>query len=129
MTTPVDDERRYGSALDRMARIMLVLGAAGALGAWCWRGWPAGLGFALGAGASWLNYRWLKQIAEAVGGGGKLRGRTAVLAGLRYLLMAAGAYVILCFSAVSLTAALAGLFVAVGAAIAEILFELMYGRN
>ena len=81
-----------------------------------------------GAIASYLNFRWLKQIVEALGGSGgrQPRARTAVLAGLRYGLLAAGAYGILNFSALSLRAALAGLFVSVAAVILEILFELLY---
>ena len=48
---------------------------------------------------------------------------------MRYILLGGGAYVILKYSAISLPAALAGLFVSVAAVIAEILFELAYARN
>jgi hypothetical protein len=49
--------------------------------------------------------------------------------GLRYLLMCGGAYVIVKYSNISLSAALAGLFVAVAAVIVEILFQLIYARS
>jgi hypothetical protein len=50
----------------------------------------------------------------------------AILIGLRYLLLAAGAYVIVNFTSLSLPAALVGLFVPVAAVILEITFELIY---
>jgi hypothetical protein len=49
--------------------------------------------------------------------------------GLRYLLLAAGAYVIVNFTSLSLPAALAGLFVPVAAVILEIVFELIYASS
>jgi hypothetical protein len=52
-----------------------------------------------------------------------------VLLGLRYVLLGAGAYVILKYTAISLPAALAGLFVPVAAVLIEILIELAYARN
>lgn len=120
------DQLLYSQALGRMARTMAVLGVGGTAVAWILGGWLWGGGFLAGAVASYLNFRWLKQIVEALGGGRQPRARTAVLAGLRYVLLAAGAYVILNFSALSLRAALAGLFVSVAAVIFEILFELLY---
>ena len=57
------------------------------------------------------------------------RKRVAILAGLRYLILGGAAYVIVRFTPISLPAALAGLFVAAGAVIVEILFELVYART
>ena len=51
----------------------------------------------------------------------------AILIGLRYLLLGAGAYVIVNFTSLSLPAALIGLFVPVAAVILEIIYELIYG--
>jgi small-conductance mechanosensitive channel len=89
------------------------------------------LGFAVGAGISWLNYRWLTRIVNALGRGGRhpARGRVAVLAGLRYLILGLGAYVILRFSKISVAAALAGLFVPAGAVMLEMLYQLVYARD
>ena len=125
------DEAYFATAVARIGRWMAVLAAAGTLGLLVWRGWPWAGGFLLGAAASYLNFRWLKQVVEALGGaGGKPpRARVAVVLGLRYLLLGAAGYVILNFSALSLAAALAGLFVAVAAVILEILFELVYARK
>jgi hypothetical protein len=49
--------------------------------------------------------------------------------GLRYLLLAAGAYAIVNFTSLSLPAALMGLFVPVAAVILEIVFELIYASS
>src|SRR3954447_18218672 len=123
------DERFFENALARIGKAMVAIAAAGLVLAWAWRGWRYGAGFALGAGASWLNFRWLKQIVDALGSSRPTRKRVAVLAGLRYALLGGGSYVILRYSLVSLTAAMVGLFVAVAAVIVEICFELVYARN
>ena len=117
--------------MDRIARGTVWLGVGGAAAAWALGGWRAGGGFLLGAAASYLNFRWLKRLVDALGGaaGGRPpRARVAVFLGLRYVLLALGAYVILKSSAFSLPAALAGLFVSVAAVIVEIVFELVYAR-
>jgi hypothetical protein len=124
-----NDDRLFDRALDRISRAMFAIGAGGTIAAAAWRGWTWGAGFALGALASWLNFRWLKQIVDALSGRRPTRGRVAVLAGLRYILLGGGAYVIIHFSRISLHAALAGLFVAAGAVIVEILFQLVYART
>jgi ATP synthase I chain len=129
MTTP--DETWFERAGARIVWLMAVLAGAGTVAAFLFRGWQWSAGFAAGAAISWLNFRWLQRLTEALGGsGGKpLRRGSAVFLGSRYLLLGAIAYVILRYSSVSLPAALAGLFVSVGAVIVEILFELIYGRN
>ena len=48
---------------------------------------------------------------------------------VRYLLLGLGAYAIVRFSEISLTAALVGLFVSTAAVILEILIELIYVRT
>ena len=53
----------------------------------------------------------------------------AILIGLRYVLLGAGAYVIVNFTSLSLAAALVGLFVPVAAVIGEIVFELLTDRH
>ena len=123
------DEKYLARAVGRMHVSMAVMSAAGVVSLLVWQGWRGGLGFALGAAASWLNFRWLKQIVDALGSSRPTRKRVAVLAGLRYALLGGGSYVILRYSLVSLTAAMVGLFVAVAAVIAEICFELVYARN
>jgi hypothetical protein len=116
-------------AVERIQRWTLALGIAGSAAGTVAFGWRWGLAFLLGASASWLNFRWLKRFVTAlsqVAAKSPPRKRVAVIFGLRYLILAAGAYAIVNYSKLSLTAALAGLFVAVAAVIAEILFELVY---
>jgi hypothetical protein len=123
-----DDERFLERAVARIWKAMFLIAAAGAIGAFLWRGLDWGAGFALGSVVSWLNFRWLKQLVYTLGGD-RARPRTAVRLALRYVLLGGGAYVILKYSLVSQPAALAGLFVSVAAVIVEILFELVYARS
>jgi hypothetical protein len=125
----LSDEEVLHGAVVRIHRVMAGLGVGGSLGLLAAMGWAWGAGFALGALASWVNFRWLKQIVDALGGGARPRGRLAIWMGLRYLLLCSGAYVIVRYSDISLPAALAGLFVAVAAVIIEILFQLTYARS
>ena len=116
-----------------MYLFMAVMSVAGLIILLIWQGWRWGLGFALGAAASWLNFRWLKKLVDSLGeaaAGKRLKNRAAILLGLRYLLLAAGGYAILRFSEISLTAALVGLFVSAAAVVIEILFQLtVYGST
>jgi hypothetical protein len=122
------DQAHFDAALRRITRGSLALAAAGCLVCLILRGWTAAVAFLLGAVASYLNFRWLKKLVDALGGAAHTRPspRFAILIGLRYLLLAAGAYVIVNFTALSLPAALTGLFVPVAAVILEIMFELVY---
>ena len=115
-------------AVVRLLRTMAAISLGGSLGLLAFKGWTWGAGFALGSVVSWLNFRWLKQIVEALGGK-RPRARLAILLGLRYLLLGGGAYVILKYSLISLHATLAGLFVSVAAVIVEILYQLVYARD
>ena len=126
--TATPDERFLNRAVERIWKVMWSVAAGGAIALLAWRGWLWSAGWLLGSMVSALNFRWLKQLSDALGGeGGKPR--TAVFLGMRYLLLGGGAYVILKYSVVSLPATLSGLFVAVAAVIFEILFELAYARN
>jgi hypothetical protein len=124
----ISDERLLERGVDRIHKAMWAIGAGGAIGALAWRGWTWGAGFALGAAASWLNFRWWKQLVDALGGARPKR-RTGVFLGVRYLLLGGGAYAILRLTSISLPALLAGLFVSAAAVIVEILFELIYARR
>ena len=116
------------ASVARIWKLIWVLGAGGALALLLWRGWTWSAGWLLGTAVSALNFRWLKQLADALGGAAA-KPRKAVFLGLRYVFLGGGAYVILKYSAISLPAALSGLFVSVAAVILEIIFELVYARN
>jgi hypothetical protein len=124
---------RDSAFLDRaLARIDILipfLTIAGLIAASVRGGWKWAVGFLLGAAASWINFRWLKQMVHSLSeaaAGKRPRVRGAVFFGLRYLLLASAAYVIVNYSALSLTAGLVGLLVPAVAVILEILFELIY---
>ena len=93
---------------------------------WLAAGWKWGLGFLLGALGAWFNYRWLKGIVGALGGG---RRPGSVWLGARYLLLGAGCYVIVRFSPISAPAVITGMFVLIAAILVEVLFELRYARK
>jgi hypothetical protein len=111
-----------------VTRTIVVAAAVGIALAFAWRGWPAGLGFSLGATAAWFNFRWLKGFVAGLGPDGK-PGAFAIFFALRYLFLAAGAYVILKYSKLSLPAALAGLFVPLAAVVVEVFIQLRYERR
>lgn len=123
------DGQFFERAISRISKIMYALAAAGIAAAFAWRGWKWGLGFLVGAGASWLNFVCLKAIVDALGRRQPTRKRTLVLAVFRYVLLGLGAYAILIYSSISIVAALMGLFVSAAAVIVEILFELVYASN
>ena len=128
------DERYLDRAVARMARTMAVMSAAGILLLFFWQGWQWSAGFALGAAASWLNFRWLKKLVDSLGqlaaGAKPPKKRTAVMLGLRYILLAGAGYAIVRFSEISLPAALVGLFVSAAAVVIEILYQLIaYGST
>src|SRR5689334_13221280 len=104
----IPDELTFERASWRIERFMFVITAIGTLSLWITRGWPSGLGFLLGAIFSTLNFRWLRRLVEAMGGG---KARGSIFLALRYLILGVGAYAILRFTFINLTAVLAGLFV------------------
>ncbi len=123
------DQAFLDRALARIHALIAFLTIAGLIAAAFHGGWKWAAGFLLGAAASWLNFRWLKQMVNALGQaatGKPPKARVAVFLGLRYLLLAAAGYVILNFTTLSLAAGLIGLFVPAAAVILEILFELIY---
>jgi hypothetical protein len=121
------EQAHFETALRRIARGTVVLAAAGCLVCLILRGWKWAVAYLLGAGASYLNFRWLKRVVDALGGALAARPspKFAILIGLRYVLLGAGAYAIVNFTSLSLPAALIGLFVPVAAVIVEIVFELV----
>ena len=121
------EQALFENALVRIARGTVALAAAGCLVCLILRGWRWAVAYLLGAAASYLNFRWLKRVVDALGGALTARPspKFAILIGLRYVLLGAGAYAIVNFTSLSLPVALIGLFVPVAAVIMEIVFELV----
>ena len=122
------DDRFYTRAVERMSRWTMWLAAAGVVVASVGWGWRAGIGFGLGAAASWTMIRWQRHFVEALSGA-PARGHILALAAMRYLLLGGGLYVIFRFSRAGLMAALVGLFVSTAAVLAEGVFELLHGKR
>ncbi|HUP03819.1 MAG TPA: ATP synthase subunit I [Bryobacteraceae bacterium] len=122
-----DDELTYPRAAARITRYMYVLAAAGALGAWAHWGWRAGAGFLFGALLSAVNFWVLRGMVNRLSGANPRRG--SFLLALRYPLIAGFAYVILKFSRISVSAALAGIFVFTAAVFIEVAFEIAHARK
>jgi len=129
-------ERRLLAGVERrIARAMLVLGVAGAAGFWLWRGGAWAAGFTAGAVLSAINFVWLKNAVNVLSNAvspeqhGPKRGVSGTVARfvLRYALIGAAGYVIFGSSALSLEAFFAGLFVAIGAILAEAAYEIYRG--
>jgi len=93
-------EAFFDRALPRIRRFLLVLAGLGLLLCLVFFRWPVTAGFLVGAVLSYFNQRWLEHAIEALGERitnqqSRERGGVIVLrALLRYVLIAAGAYVI-----------------------------------
>jgi hypothetical protein len=124
----MSDEQQLARSAARIGMVIVAIAGFGAVVLLAWRGWRWSAGWMLGCAASGLNYRWLRRVTDSLGST-RPKPRKAALLGLRYLLLGGGAYVILKYTAVSLPAALAGLFAPAAAVIVEILIELIYARN
>lgn len=125
------EQRLFDSALRRITGGTIALTGGGVLICLAWHGWKWAGAYLLGAGASYLNFRWLKRVVDALGAALSARPspKFAILIGLRYALLGAGAYVIVNFTSLSLPAALIGLLVPVAAVILEIIYELVYAPS
>lgn len=108
---------------------MAVLSAAGVAGCALWAGKKGALGFAAGAGVSWLSflmlYRLVKDMESGVSGGAA--GVFSILLhSLRYLILGGAIYVIVKLYGVHQPALVTGLMVAVLAATLEAIYEMLY---
>ena len=118
----------YKRALRRTYLNLVWIAALSAAGAGAWKGWRLALAFLLGAAGSYLNFRWLHQVADAMGPDARpAPKRVYFFLAFRYLLLGLGGYVIVKIFGMNAIAALAGLFVPIAALISEICYELVHG--
>jgi hypothetical protein len=126
----VDSDLFYSNALTRIRNFMLVLAVILWLTAWYRFGRWCALGFVLGCVIAYLNFYWLKNgvahLADRVTNTGQRQSGKGIIARflLRYVLLAAAAYVILTSFPASLGGLFAGLFLPVGAIACEAAYEL-----
>ncbi len=127
-TQPATDDF-YSRALERIQRIMVVIGLAAVGTAWGYFGWRIGVGVALGGSIAYLNFHWLKKVVAGIAELTIQSGSPASSRGivhrflLRYFLMALIAFVILTVSRESLYGLFAGLFLPVAAILCEAAYE------
>lgn len=122
-------EEFFEKAYKRISGFMIASAVLGTLAAFWYEGLRGSAGFLIGAAFSIVNFRWMKQIAGALGSKGppKTMGR-AIVFGMRYFLFGLIGYVIVKVFGISLLAVLAGLFAAAAAVVLEIIYELIYAR-
>jgi len=127
------DERFYAAAERRIEYLTLGIGAVGTAGAAILWGISTGVGFAMGAALSWLNFRWMKQgigalarLSAAQEGAEKIRVPRSVYFKFlgRYALLILAAYVILRGFKFVIVSVLAGLFAVVAAVLVEMIGQL-----
>jgi hypothetical protein len=130
-------ENFYAAAERRVERLTAIIGLAGAVLALALAGWLWAAGVALGAGITWLNFRWLKVGVNALvkasvtqANAERVRIPSSVYVKFfgRYALLLGVVYVILSRSVLPITALIGGLFAAVAAVVAEVLWELVTGK-
>ena len=129
-STSSKSDQFFDRALERIRKLMLALAAAGLLVCVVFFRWPVAAGFATGAGVSYVNHRWLERAVEALGEritGGQSRERGGGIvfrAVLRYVFIAAGAYVIFNVSRAMLYGFLGGVCLPIAAVACEVAIEL-----
>lgn len=130
-STPADAaaEHFYSGALTRIRHFMAALAPLLIAAAWWKFGARAAAGLAFGCSIAYINFYWLKRVIagfvdRAAGAATSQSGDGIIIRFLlRYVLMAAGAYVILTVSPASLNGLLAGLFLPVAAIACEAAYE------
>lgn len=130
-TTTAD--RFYDSALERVRRFILLLGAVGVVVCLVCFGRVVTAGFVVGAVISYVNHVWLERVVNGLGeriasGQSTERGGVIVArAVLRYAFLAAGAYVIFRVSLAGLYGFLAGVCLTIAAFACEAVIEIFVG--
>jgi len=129
--TPQDAaaEHFYSGALNRIRHFMAAIAPLLIAAAW-WRfGLRPAIGLAFGCAIAYINFYWLKRVisgfVDRASGATTSQSSDGIVFRflLRYVLMAAGAYVILTVSPASLNGLLAGLFLPVAAIGCEAAYE------
>lgn len=127
----------YAAAERRVEWLTAAIALVGAVFALARWGWLAGAGVAVGAGLTWVNFRWLKlgvsalvnaSIAQTDREHVRIPRSVYVKFLGRYALLLVVVYVILSRSVVPLAALIGGLFAAVAAVVLEVVWELMTGK-
>ena len=129
-TVPSASDRFFDQALRRIRRFLLAIGAAGVVICLLFFRWQVTAGFAVGATISFVNQVWLERAIDELGARitqqqSRERGGVIVFrALLRYVFIAAGAYVIFNVSLAALYGFLGGICLPIAAVACEVVVEL-----
>jgi hypothetical protein len=127
--SPVPADDFYARTIERMQRVMIVVGIAALVTAQAYFGWRISLGLLFGCIIAYVNFHWLKSVVAGlaeltVQSGTPASGRGIVFRFLvRYFLMAVVGFVILTVSRASLYGFFAGLLIPVAALLCEAAYE------
>lgn len=121
-----DQAAFYDRALRRISVLTFVVGGAGAIAWLITQGLQPGVGFAIGAALSVLNFRGILALADVVGGRRKPGLLAAFFIALRYAVIGFAIYVIVKVLRFAPAPVLFGLLAPFGAAVLEILYELIF---
>jgi small-conductance mechanosensitive channel len=128
-----DADAFYAAAERRIEYFTVGIGIVASIGVAIHWGAKSGLGVATGAALSWINFRWMKQgittlavLSTAQEGADKIRVPKKVYFKFlgRYVLLIAGAYVILRGFSLPVVSLLAGFGAAVAAMLSEMIGQL-----
>jgi len=116
-------------SLVRIVRIGIGLAIVGAIYTGITRGPGIAAGFIAGSALSVFSFHTLRRLGTGLEPGpAPFRGSAAIF-GLRYIIIAAAAYVIVKLLGISVLPVLAGLFVSAAAVMIEILYELLFLKH
>lgn len=123
---PNSESAFYARAERRIEWLTISLGGIVSLVLLLGAGWRVGVGFAVGALLSFLNFRWIKEMVDALVRAGRERISRWTYAKifLRYALLGLTLYAIFARSFLPWKSVLGGLFVLVAAVMLELVVEL-----
>jgi hypothetical protein len=125
--TPADDF--YARTIERVQRVMIVIGIAALATAQAYFGWRVSLGVLFGCIIAYVNFHWLKSVVAGlaeltVQSGTPASGRGIVYRFLlRYFWMAVAGFAILTVSRESLYGFFVGLLIPIAALLCEAAYE------
>jgi|SRR5579871_4831452 len=120
------DSTFYERALRRIWRLSFAVSFVGTAAWLVVQGLRPAAGFLMGAALSLLNFQGLVMLAHALGGSKNSGLKAAILIALRYAIIGVALYVILELLGFAPLPVLSGLLAPFGAAILEILYELIF---
>lgn len=119
------DSDIYQRTIERVVRIIIVIGLTGSIAAAILKGPRFAVGFLLGASLSLLSFwRW-KKVVDSLGGTPKRRSTWVWL--LRFAALIGVAYVIVKYLEVTPAAVFIGLLASAAAVIIAMIYELIHG--